>query len=227
MVAEVGIDYAVHRHAQERIAVRAPPWRRLSLVVSWPRRRGSRSRPRLAVARDHARGGVDRTAGGGRHDDAHASQSSRRALSHCSARAIASAETQHVRVRPIFSVEMRPLASRTCTCWTIAASVVSKGAANSLTDAGPCVSRSRTARRVGSESAWKTRSSCGDWSSICFSIVVAANSQAIPLVLCRAPANLPGRANSLTCKQSQCGRDEPLPEPSAFNPRATSYALAW
>src|SRR5579872_302785 len=45
------------------------------------------------------------------------SQRWRRSLSHCSARATASAEILHVRVRPIFSVTMRPLASSTCTCW--------------------------------------------------------------------------------------------------------------
>src|SRR5204863_194042 len=64
------------------------------------------------------------------------SQSWRRSLSQCSTRMIVSAEMRHSRVRPRFSVAISPLASSTWTCWWIAASDVSNGLANSLTDAG-------------------------------------------------------------------------------------------
>lgn len=63
-----------------------------------------------------------------------------------------------MRVRPSFRVRTRPLASRTCTCCTIAASDMDNDFPSSLTEAGPCPSRSSMSRRPGSASAWKTLS---------------------------------------------------------------------
>jgi len=50
-------------------------------------------------------------------------------------------------------------------------SAISNGWASSLTGAGPRVSRSSTARRVGSVRAWKTRPS--SWLGICLSYEAA------------------------------------------------------
>ena len=80
MVAEIGIDHGVHRHGavvrhQEGVAVgrrlrggfRADDHRRTGAILDH-----DRFAPQLGeLARDHARGGVDRAARGGRHDDAH------------------------------------------------------------------------------------------------------------------------------------------------------------
>src|SRR5579859_4936709 len=75
-----------------------------------------------------------------------------------------------VRVRPIFCDRTRPLDSSTCTCWTTAANDTSSGLASSLTDADPWLSRSTMRRRPGSASAWKIRSRCATWSSMCLSM---------------------------------------------------------
>ena len=44
-------------------------------------------------------------------------------------------------------------------CCTTAGSDIASGAASSLTDAGPRLSRATMERRLGSASAWKARSS--------------------------------------------------------------------
>src|SRR5665213_2951856 len=80
-------------------------------------------------------------------------QRTRRSLIHCSARLSAFSSMRHVRTRPCFFVRTRPLASRTCRCWTTAGSDMAKGSASSLTDAGARARRSTIARRVGSASA--------------------------------------------------------------------------
>src|SRR3989454_9548408 len=72
-----------------------------------------------------------------------------------------------VRTRPTFSDRTSPLASSTATCWRTAGSDIANGCASWLTYAGPGPSRSPIARRVGSERAWNTRSSCGCGLSIC------------------------------------------------------------
>ena len=55
----------------------------------------------------------------------------------------------------------------------------SSGRARSLTEAGLRDSRSIIARRVGSASAWKVRSSGDDWLSISFSIMARSDKQAL------------------------------------------------
>ena len=57
-----------------------------------------------------------------------------------------------------FVVCTSPLFSSTCTCCTIAASVMRSGLARLDTEIGPSLTRSRIARRVGSPSAWNTPS---------------------------------------------------------------------
>ena len=77
---------------------------------------------------------------------------------------------RHIRVRPTFLVFTSPHASRTCTCWTTAASDMSRGSASWLIEAGPSVSRSTIERLLLSASAWNVLSRSIVWSSMCFSI---------------------------------------------------------
>jgi len=63
-----------------------------------------------------------------------------------------------VRTRPTFSVRTNPLSSNTCKCCTTAAKVIARGFANLETEVGPRLNFSTIARRVGSPSAWNTRS---------------------------------------------------------------------
>ena len=65
---------------------------------------------------------------------------------------------RQVRTLPAFSDATSPDISSTARCCITAGSDISSGRLSSLTDAGPCVSRSTIARRVGSASAWNARS---------------------------------------------------------------------
>src|SRR5580704_15001477 len=98
------------------------------------------------------------------------SQPRRRSVIHCSAAVIAARSIRHVRVLPTFSVFTSPHDSRTCTCWSTAARDMARGAANSLTEAGPRVSRSTMVRLLWSASAWNVRSRSVIWSGIYLSI---------------------------------------------------------
>ncbi len=65
---------------------------------------------------------------------------------------------RQVRTLPTFSVRIRPLSSSTCRCCTTAARVMASGSARRDTEIGPWLTFCTMARRVGSPSAWKTRS---------------------------------------------------------------------
>ena len=54
--------------------------------------------------------------------------------------------------------EIRPAFSSTLRCLEIAGWLMANGSASSMTEASPCASRARMARRVGSDSAWKVAS---------------------------------------------------------------------
>ena len=58
-----------------------------------------------------------------------------------------------MRTRPTFSERTRPLSSSTRRCCSTAGSDMVSGAANSLTVAGPRLSRSTMLRRLPSDSA--------------------------------------------------------------------------
>jgi hypothetical protein len=75
-------------------------------------------------------------------------------------------------VRPVFSRAIRPASDSTSRCFMIAGSDIENGCASLLTDR-PSFStrRARSARRVGSESAAKVRSSVSSlYLTIWFSI---------------------------------------------------------
>lgn len=79
-----------------------------------------------------------------------------------------------VRIRPTFWDRTSPLASSTWTCWSTAARDISSGPASSLTEAGPRLSRSIMLRRLGSASAWNTRSSVAPWLTTHLSIALVS-----------------------------------------------------
>ena len=71
-----------------------------------------------------------------------------------------------VLTRPCFSDATRPLLSRTRMCFIRLGSAISNGFASSPTDASPSHSRMTIARRVASDRAPNTWSSCIDWLAI-------------------------------------------------------------
>ena len=81
----------------------------------------------------------------------------RRSRIHCSITENPFGSIRQVRTRPTFSVCTSPLSSRICRCCITAARVMASGWANCDTVTGASLSRSTSARRVGSPSAWKTR----------------------------------------------------------------------
>src|ERR1700733_11699359 len=65
---------------------------------------------------------------------------------------------RQVRTLPTLVVRTSPLFSRICRCCTTAATVMPSGMAKIVAETGASLSLSTIARRVGSPSAWKTRS---------------------------------------------------------------------
>lgn len=66
----------------------------------------------------------------------------------------------HATVRPVFVRVISPASESTSRCFMIAGSDIANGSANWLTEiASRSLRRSRIARRVGSDSALKVRSS--------------------------------------------------------------------
>src|SRR6185436_21079107 len=91
-----------------------------------------------------------------------ASHSRRRAVSQSSTTLNRSGAISYVRTRPRFFDLTSRLCSSTERCCTKDGSCMSKGAARSLTVAGPTDSRSRTFRRVGLDKARNTSSAAAD-----------------------------------------------------------------
>jgi hypothetical protein len=68
--------------------------------------------------------------------------------------------SRHVTVRPVFVRATSPASESTSRCFMIAGRETAKGWARALTDrSGSAASRAKSARRVGSASAAKVRSS--------------------------------------------------------------------
>src|SRR3954451_21333742 len=88
------------------------------------------------------------------------SQIARCSTIHCSSVRMGPASSRHVRTRPTFSERTRPLRCSTSRCCITDGSLMSSGAASSLTDAAPRDRRTTIARRLSSASAWNARSSC-------------------------------------------------------------------
>ena len=79
-------------------------------------------------------------------------------------------EGNKVEAQKEFFDRTRPQFSSTSRCCANEGNAMSKGSASSVIPASPRLSRSMTARRVGSERAWKTRLICTDWLGICLTI---------------------------------------------------------
>ena len=78
------------------------------------------------------------------------------------ASSIGAAFNWHVTVRPVLVREIRPASDSTSRCFITAGSETAKGCASSLTETpSRSFSCASSARRVGSESAAKVRSSVG------------------------------------------------------------------
>ena len=70
--------------------------------------------------------------------------------------------SRHATVRPVLLRVTSPASDNTSRCFMIAGSDTGNGSASALTDKSGCsASRDSSARRVGSESAAKVRSSVG------------------------------------------------------------------
>lgn len=81
------------------------------------------------------------------------SHSARLAATHPSSGDSPGARIRQVRIRPTFDVSTSPDASRTLTCCITALSVMDSGRESSDRGAGPRLSRSTIARRLGSARA--------------------------------------------------------------------------
>jgi hypothetical protein len=75
------------------------------------------------------------------------------------ASSIGPALRRHATVRPVLLRVIRPASDSTSRCFITAGKDIANGAASSLTDRSCCDRRASNARRVGSESAAKVRSS--------------------------------------------------------------------
>jgi hypothetical protein len=81
-------------------------------------------------------------------------------LSHSIACSIGAAVNRHATVRPVFVRLIRPASESTSRCFMIAGNDIANGCASALTERlGWSPSRASSARRVGSASAAKVRSS--------------------------------------------------------------------